>query len=141
MRRANYMMKKKTQKKWNTPTGKHPGGRPPIWSSPEDLQEQIDKYYAWAKKNKKPLTIERLAVFLEIDRHTVLKYGEKDKFYSTVKKARDMILASKADMLNSLGGVKTGIIFDLKNNHGFVDKQELQHSGSITVERVMFNGR
>lgn len=113
------------------PVEKDKGGRPRIWDTPEALQEQIDQYYAWAKREKKPLTIERLAVFLDVDRQTILNYGKDDKFFGTVKKARDYVLASKMDMLNSLGGVKTGIIFDLKNNHGFVDRQELKTELSI----------
>lgn len=114
-----------------TPVEKDKGGRPRIWDTPEALQEQIDQYYAWAKREKKPLTIERLAVFLDVDRHTILNYAKEDKFFSTIKKARSFILASKIENLTSLGGVKTGIIFDLKNNEGFVDKTEVKTDLSI----------
>lgn len=108
---------------------KNPVGRPLKFATPELLQERIDEYYAWAELNEKPLTIERLAVFLDVDRHFINNYEERDEFCATIKKARNYILADKLE--KGLGGKSnaTMSIFDLKNNHAFADTQYLNMGG------------
>ena len=67
------------------------GGRPLKFNSVEELQSKIDSYFAWAEEHRKPLTIERLAVFLYVDRDTILNYEKKDEYFGTIKKAKSYI--------------------------------------------------
>lgn len=115
-------------------TEPNPVGCPLKFESPQMLEVKIDEYYKWAKDNSKPLTIERLACFLEVDRHTINNYEkrEKDEFFTTIKKARQFILADKMERLNGGVGSTAGVIFDLKNNHALVDKREIENSGEMT---------
>lgn len=125
---------------------KNKGGRPLKFKSPEELQEQIDKYYIWAKENKKHITITGLAWYLDTNRQCLLRYQEEDsellksvddntkqKFRDTIKRAKARIEMEYEETLynknSSVGG-----IFTLKNNFGWVDKQEIvQENKEIKV--------
>lgn len=110
---------------------KHTVGRPLKFRTVEELEEKIEEYKQWVEDNDKPLTIERLACFLESDRDTILNYGKlegREQFFGTIKKIKSYILADKTERLNSSDGNKAGVIFDLKNNHGFKDRSETEHS-------------
>lgn len=109
-------------------------GRPLKFKSESELQKKIDEYFAWAEAQNKPLTIERLAVFLEVDRQTLLNYAEKDEFFGTIKQARQIIYASKAEMLNTKDGNTAGIIFDLCNNgDGYTNKHNESDKGTTII--------
>jgi hypothetical protein len=112
-------------------------GRPRAFKTVEELQTLIDEYFAWAVKWKKPLTIERLASFLDVDRKTINNYSRDSDFFPTIKKAVEFILASKVERLNE-GDKVVGVIFDLKNNHDFSDKvhhiNENFEGGRLTSE-------
>jgi hypothetical protein len=61
---------------------------------------------------------------LDTDRATLVRYGHKDEFYNTIKKAKQKI---ENQMVNrALTGVynPTVSIFLMKNNFGYVDKTE-----------------
>lgn len=112
-----------------------PGGRPLKFKSVEEMQTKIDAYFAWAEEKGKPLTIERLAVFLGTDRMTLLNYEDKDEYFYTIKSAKQQIYASKTEMLNTRDGNTAGIIFDLCNNgDGYTNKHNDQDKGvNITI--------
>lgn len=85
----------------------------------------------------KPYTISGLAVHLDCSRDTLYNY-EHDKhedlepqlasqFSDTIKKAKDTIYAYAEEYLYS-GKNPTGAIFNLKNNWGWKDKQEFDHT-------------
>ena len=110
------------------------GGRPLKFQSVSQLEEKIKDYFTWAEDRNTPLTIERLAVFLDTDRKTLLNYENKDEFFHTVKKAKQIIYASKAEMLNTKDGNTAGIIFDLVNNgDGYVNKQQEESNKGTTI--------
>lgn len=138
-------------------SGKNKGGRPLLFQDKKKLEKQIDEYFehCWQqkidqfgnpvfqkdKKGKKtdepvmvqwkPYTVAGLAVYLDCSEETLLNY-EKEKtnrkeFFGTIKRAKDKIYAYKAEYLYS-GKNPTGAIFDLKNNYGYADKQEVDHT-------------
>ena len=102
------------------------GGRPLKFESVEALEKRILEYKEYVKENKKPMTLERLAVFLDCSTETLRYYGkDKEEYFATIKKIREEIGADKVERLNTAGQPVAGIIFDLKNNHGMKDKQEI----------------
>lgn len=128
---------------------KNKGGRPLKFKSPEELQERIDNYYIWAKENKKHITISGLAYFLDTNRQTLLEYENcidnnnglykeledtvKQKYSDTIKRAKARVEMEYEESLfyknSAVGG-----IFTLKNNFGWVDKQEIvQENREIKV--------
>jgi hypothetical protein len=112
---------------------KHAGGRPPIWSSPEQLQNQINLYYEDCKSRNAPLTIAGLAVGMNVDRQTVYNYAKKDEFFDIVKKAREYVLASWEEVAITRGNA--GTIFLMKN-YGYTDRQEISLSEDKKPELV-----
>lgn len=58
--------------------------------------------------------------------HVYRSYGED--FLDTITRACAKIEAYKVDQLDDKGKATNGIIFDLKNNHDYRDKQEIEQT-------------
>lgn len=101
-------------------------GRPLKFKSVEELQEKIDKYFADCDEQEKPYTVSGLAVALDTNRTTLINYEEKSEFFNTIKKAKAKIEAYNEEMLYNKNIPTTGVIFNLKNNYGWKDKQEIE---------------
>lgn len=110
--------------------GKHPGGRPPIFKSVEELQEKIDAYKEYLETSGKPPTIAGLAYYTGIDRQTLYNYKEKDEFFGTIKRFVNWILATYEEQAVEKGNA--GIIFLMKN-YGYTDKQQVETTGEVTL--------
>lgn len=124
-------------------------GRPPKYYSPQAMQSAIDEYFSahqpkvrtdidgcnlYTEKGKpiitlNPPTISGLALFLGfVNRQSMYDYEKVPEFSDTIKRAR-----SRCEEFVESGGMAGEIpapmaIFALKN-HGWSDKQELEHSG------------
>lgn len=96
-----------------------PVGRPPKWTTVEQLQKDIDAYFASTPKEE--WTITGLALALDTSRQTLLDYEHKDEFTDAVKKAKLMVENSYEVDLKKSG--RSGTIFALKN-FDWKDKQE-----------------
>ena len=113
------------------------------FQSAEDMQLAIDSYFnecdgnilkmdKYGNATKEPYTIEGLAEalgFKETD--SLLNYEKEEgyeEFFGTIKKAKLKIQRNK--VVNLLAGISNpaGSIFDLKNNHGYKDKQEIDQT-------------
>jgi len=95
------------------------GGRPALYSTPAELQDQIDDYF---DQEDTKFTVCGLALFLGFtSRQSLLDYQNKDEFTDIIKKARLRIECGYEELLQKPGC--TGIIFALKNM-GWVDKVE-----------------
>lgn len=68
-----------------------------------------------------------LAVALDMDRQSLYNYAKNEKFFDTIKKARDKIAQSWEEHTFIHGNA--GSIFVMKN-YGYTDKQEVavEHS-------------
>ncbi len=115
-------------------------GRPLKFKSVESLQAQIDYYFKSCHSDAgdiiRPYTITGLALALDTTRHTLLNYGKDEEYLSTIKKAKQKIENYAEESLYT-NKHTAGIIFNLKNNYGWVDKQEVAHSGSLTIEGLL----
>jgi hypothetical protein len=108
-----------TKQEQKTEGRKHPGGRPRKYSTPEEMQTVIDKYF---EDNPKP-TICGLALALGFaQRKSLLNYeGYGKEFCNTIKRAKLIIEEGYEQDLRSK--YVTGAIFALKN-FNWSDKQE-----------------
>ncbi len=125
---------------------KNKGGRPLKFKNPDELQKRIDEYYNWANENRKHITVTGLAWFLGTNRQTLLNYenensdlyrniknSEKAKFIDSIKCAKARIEMEYEESLFYKNS-SVGAIFTLKNNYGYVDKQEIvQENREINV--------
>jgi hypothetical protein len=130
----------------------NPVGRPPKYTDPEVMQEQIDLYFKTEvgqdvmydregkqinDKNGEPImktfppTVSGLALFLGFcDRNSLYDYKQNEQFSRTVKRAIARIERFAEDQLFT-SGKPTGAIFWMKN-HGWTDKQEIE--SNITIK-------
>ncbi len=102
-------------------------GRPLKYSSPEQMQELIDAYFDKCDREGKPYTVTGLGLALNMSRADLINYEKRDEFFNTVKVAKQRVEEYLETCLH--GKTVVGIIFNLKNNFGWVDKQEVdQHT-------------
>lgn len=115
-----------------------PAGRPLKFESAKQMQELIDAYFKYCDENNEIYTVTGLAMALDTDRITLIRYSSKDEFCNTIKKAKQKI---ENQMVNrALTGVynPTVSIFLMKNNFGYEDKvqQEVSVREKTKAERL-----
>ena len=118
------------------------GGRPVLFETDDDIIDIFEKYLDYIKENDVPMTLERFSVFCGCDTSTLCDYATKPQFSKTIKRIKEIIKSNKLERLNAGKGSTAGIIFDLKNNHGMVDRQEIKQdiTGDIRLSDL-FNIR
>lgn len=101
-------------------------GRPRLYPDPDALAAKVDEYFAEREASGKPPTIAGLCYFLGFShRNALQEYEDYGLDYScTVKRARLRIENERAERLIGKDTFTPGLIFDLKNNHGWKDKSE-----------------
>lgn len=100
----------------------------PTYNTPEELKDRVDEYITKQKEEAEPCTMAGLSVFLGYASPRSLSdvRDRKDGNYGLVLDyAKSRIEDEKnRKMLKNQYNV-AGAIFDLKNNHGWTDKQEI----------------
>lgn len=125
-------------------------GRPPKYDNPEDMQKIIVKYFNECDKEGKKPTVSGLGYVLGLSRRQILEYENcidsddvfkrfddnvKLGFRNSIKEAKRFIESCLEDKLINGSTTPIGLIFALKNNYGWVDKQEVvQTNKEIKVE-------
>ena len=135
--------------------GKHPGGRPLMYKTKEELQEKIDEYFESCKgtvlhdaegnvlTNKygapltvceKPLTITGLALALGFNsRQALLNYQGRKEFNDTILRAKARVEQYAEERLFDKDGAN-GAKFSLANNfEGWKEKQQIEADISSDV--------
>lgn len=112
-------------------------GRPLSFKSVEELDEAVEQYFskdgdAWVldgEAKKFMPTMSGLALALNVDRKTITNYANKEEYFPTIKKARTRVEQALEQRLYF--GQPVGAIFNLKNNFGWNDKQQLETSEMV----------
>lgn len=133
-------------KKRNRPSTGNPVGRPPLFKTPEELEEKISLYFSDCPDKKKVFfegiekeipspTISGLALYLGFcDRHSMWDYEfGRPEFSNTIKRARAKITQYYENKMD--GGQCTGPLFMLKNL-GYKDEQKVEHGGEVKVTQM-----
>ena len=107
-------------------------GRPLKFNSVEELQSKIDEYFKICEETQSKPLISELALHLDTSRETLSDYKDKPEYSDSLKKAKQKCeIVLERNLVE--GKVNpTGTIFNLKNNYGWRDKTEIEHSGEIT---------
>lgn len=95
----------------------------------DDLVVKIDEYFDKCDNDKRPYTMSGLALSLGIDRRTLLNYSKNEEFFPLIKEARQRVEAQLEECLYRLGN-NSGVIFNLKNNFEWKDRQEIDTNRS-----------
>lgn len=114
-------------------------GRPFKFQDIDALNEGIEAYFAQCEASKRPCTMSGLAYALGTNRNTLLAYeGEKDGrnspgplFVHAIKRARARVEQSMEERLLGKECHPVGAIFNLKNNFGWKDTQEIEHTHTL----------
>lgn len=115
---------------------KRPVGRPRKFTDPEHFAAKVDAYFARMEKNQRAPSISELALDLGFcDRRSFTEYEDYEpEFSDTVKRARLRVEVDRQQRLISRDLFTPGVIFDLKNNHGWKDQTQQELSGKIVTE-------
>jgi hypothetical protein len=114
-------------------------GRPLKFKSVKVLEEKIDKYFKDCDAKEKPYTITGLAVALDTSRETLCNYEKKEKYFDTIKRAKARCEQWVEENMLMNKSNATASIFSLKNNYGWRDKNEVDHTssdGSMTPSKI-----
>lgn len=123
----------------------NPVGRPLTYKTAEELDKAIELYFEtdayMGEEDKKVYapTMSGLAYALGVDRRTLHSYSLNDEFLPSLKKAKARVETALEQRLYS--GNVAGVIFNLKNNYSWTDKQEIDHQssdGSMSI-KVLFD--
>jgi hypothetical protein len=129
----------------------NPVGRPPKYSTPQEMQEAIDAYFAEIDAHNRdvigkdmitlmrPYTVTGLAIALDLTRQGLIEYSQKKngEFSDTLRRAKAKVERFSEEQLYRTGQV-TGVIFNLKNNFDWKDKSEVDQnlSGGVAVTQI-----
>ncbi len=130
-----------------------PAGRPLQYKTKEELQAVIDKYFDDCTVNRlisaamqakgdvtvpeRPddmvtydeyPTVSGLGLCLGLSRQGLINYQGRKEFVDTIKNAKARIESTLEQRLYY--PQPTGVIFNLKNNYGWDDKQSIDHKSS-----------
>lgn len=110
-------------------------GRPLKIKTVKELDEKIEAYFKYCDDNNKPYTISGLALFLDTTRETINEYSVRDEYVDAIKKAKERCQNYAEESLFT-NPRTAGIIFNLKNNYHWVDKQEIVTTSKSNLDNL-----
>lgn len=115
------------------------GGRPRLYTDHAEFDQLVEAYFKDCEENHKKPTLTGISLFLGFcDKETFGTYDAVSiEFSRTVKKARMRIEENRHQLLVNNKTFTPGIIFDLKNNHGWKDKSETDFGVSSDLKAMM----
>lgn len=102
-------------------------GRPPMFATPQKLQEKVDDYFAVIDHEERPMTFAGLAGHLDCDPQTLARYAMLAEFSPVLQNAYRRIKTSMEERMLTHKGNPAGLIF-LAKNYGYKDTQEIKHT-------------
>ena len=105
------------------------------YKNAEEMKIVIDEYFDMCNATKCPYTVAGLARYLGLTRKSLLEYQKNyGTDYAMVIEDAKTRIEEFVEACLFKSGIATGVIFNLKNNFGWNDKQEVEHSGDMNVK-------
>jgi hypothetical protein len=117
---------------------KHPGGRPRMFKTPEEMEKVLLEYIAKCDEKEKIPCIAGAAESIGMDRHTFYNYSNKDEFFHTIKRFRELIANRIESACINGEGSTAGTIFVMKN-YGYTDRQDHNHKIEGSLNKIVQN--
>ena len=103
------------------------------YKTEKELENGINAYFLECDDRKAPYTMSGLAYALGIDRKTLINYGKNELFSTLVKQAKDKVETQLEENGLMGKGNATFTIFNLKNNYGWKDQQEIKTTSEVNI--------
>ena len=115
------------------------GGRPRVYSDHAEFDALVEEYFAKCITDGLKPTLTGISLHLGFcDKDTFGTYDAVSvEFSHTIKKARMRIEDNRHQLLVNNKTFTPGIIFDLKNNHGWKDKTEHEHGVNADLKTLL----
>ena len=109
------------------------GGRERRYQDHAEFDALVEQYFIKCIEEDKKPTLGGISLHLDFsDKDTFGSYAAVSfEFARTVNKARMRIEENRHQLLVDNKKFTPGIIFDLKNNHGWKDKSEIEITGNV----------
>lgn len=105
------------------------------YKNAEEMKLVIEEYFDMCNNNRRPYTVAGLARYLGLTRKSLLEYQKKyGGEYAVIIEDAKTRIEEFVEACLFKSGIATGTIFNLKNNFGWSDKQEVEHSGDVNVK-------
>lgn len=106
--------------------------RPKKYNDVDIFEKKVKEYFEKCDNEQRPYTMSGLAFALDLDRKSLLNYSKNEKFFPTIKKAREKVEQQLEE--NALMGKAnaTFTIFNLKNNYGWRDSVEVNNNNELS---------
>lgn len=92
-------------------------GRPRIFTSPQELERKIQEYFSWAKENKMPYNVERMAWYIGATDRTLRNYKDQPEYWEIIEMAKQYILSNTVEKIMEGEGNVMGMMFVVKHNY------------------------
>jgi len=114
-------------------------GKPPKYRTEEALKLKCDEYFEWCDAKQEYYSVPELALFLGfVTRQALFEMLKRHRFNYTINQALRRIEIQRSKMLiNPDNRNSRGSIFDLQNNFGWRDKQEINLTGQIDARMAV----
>lgn len=125
----------------------NPVGRPPLFSTPEKLQEVFEQwqreFVPGGRLQDEIPDVEGFCNYVNAYRQLLMEYEKKEEFSTTIKGIKNWIYYRKKQLAMQNKMPAAIFIFDAKNNAGYTDRQEVENLGEqkIIIETRRGNGR
>jgi hypothetical protein len=117
----------------NLPSVKIGPGLPPSFNSVEEMRQGVEQYLAWcAEQGLEPNHIE-MAHHLGCSRRVLNDYTRRDGYKEVLEYAKERIESVMVRKLTNKSYATAGVIFNLTNNYGWKQPNQIEHSGAIAV--------
>ena len=97
------------------------------------MVKKITDYFIEQEKNERPFTMTGLANALGVHKNTLTNYEKEGPFCELIKKSKQVIEQQLEERLVDRNSYCLGLIFNLKNNYGWKDQQEIKTTSEVSV--------
>ena len=116
-----------------------PPGQLPKYRTEEALRLKCDEYFVWCDAKQETYSVPELSMFLGfISRQALFAMLKRRKYVNTITQALSRIEIQRSKMLiNPDNRNSRGSIFDLQNNFGWRDRQDINVSGTVDTRMAV----